>query len=96
MQNMLIFYSLLLIQIYWITFYVGSLTGGSDQSSNGPVTSCAHKKFLLEILQHGDMSAQLFIYWGTTVATCISDVSRVVATEKNHSSDRWLPSSSRC
>jgi hypothetical protein len=47
---MLFFYSPLLIQIYWITYYVGSLTGGSDQSSNGPVTSYAHRIFWLEIL----------------------------------------------
>jgi hypothetical protein len=30
---MLFFYSPLLIQIYWITCYVGSLTSGSDHSS---------------------------------------------------------------
>jgi hypothetical protein len=28
MQNMLFFYSKLLIQLYWITYYVGSLTAG--------------------------------------------------------------------
>jgi hypothetical protein len=50
MQNMLIFYSPLLIQIYWITYYVGSLAGGFDQSSNGLVTSCAHENILWEIL----------------------------------------------
>jgi hypothetical protein len=38
---------------------------------------------------------QLFIYRGTTVATGIGDVSRAIAT-KNHSSDRRLPSSTRC
>jgi hypothetical protein len=42
MDNMLFFYSLLLIQIYWITCYVGSLTSGSDHSNHGWVTSCAH------------------------------------------------------
>jgi hypothetical protein len=72
------FYSLLLIQIYWITYYVGSLTGGSDQSSNGSVTSCAHKFFCHEFWQHGNVSTQQFIYRGTTVATDISDVSRPV------------------
>jgi hypothetical protein len=45
MQNMLFFYSPLLIQIYWIIYYVGSLTDGSDQSTNGPVTSCAQEIF---------------------------------------------------
>jgi hypothetical protein len=50
MQNMLFFYSPLLIQIYWITYCAGLLTGGSDQSSNGPVTSCAHENFWREIL----------------------------------------------
>jgi hypothetical protein len=38
---------------------------------------------------------QRFIYRGTTIATGISDVIRVVATE-NHSSDGPLPSSDRC
>jgi hypothetical protein len=38
---------------------------------------------------------QWFIYVGTTVATCISDAIRAVAT-KNHSSDRPLSSSDRC
>jgi hypothetical protein len=33
-------YSPLLIQIYWITCYVGSLTSGSDHSSNEQMTSC--------------------------------------------------------
>jgi hypothetical protein len=47
---MLFFYSPLLIQIYRITYYVGSLTGGSDQSSNMQVTSCAHENFWRESL----------------------------------------------
>jgi hypothetical protein len=41
MYNILIFYSKLLIQLYWITYYVGSLTGGSYHSSHGPVRSHA-------------------------------------------------------
>jgi hypothetical protein len=40
-------------------------------------------------------TAQRFIYRGTTVATSIGDVSRAIATE-NHSSNGWLPSSTRC
>jgi hypothetical protein len=40
-QNMLFFYSKLLIQLYWITYYVGSLTGGSYHNSHGLVTSSA-------------------------------------------------------
>jgi hypothetical protein len=40
-------------------------------------------------------TAQQFIYRGTTVATSISDVIGVVATE-NHSSDGPLPSSDPC
>jgi hypothetical protein len=39
-ENMLFFYSPLLIQIYWITYYVASLTCGSNHSSSGTVTSC--------------------------------------------------------
>jgi hypothetical protein len=41
MYNILIFYSKLLIQLYWITYYVGSLTGGSYHSSHVPVLSHA-------------------------------------------------------
>jgi hypothetical protein len=40
-------------------------------------------------------TAQWFIYRGTIVATGISDIIGVVATE-NHSSDGPLPSSDRC
>jgi hypothetical protein len=40
-------------------------------------------------------AAQWFIYMGTTVATGISDIIRVIATE-NHSSDGLLRSSDRC
>jgi hypothetical protein len=42
MQNMLFFYSPLLIQLYWITCYIGLLTGRSDHSSNGLVMSLAY------------------------------------------------------
>jgi hypothetical protein len=40
-------------------------------------------------------AAQWFIYWGTTVATVIGDVSRAIAAE-NYSSDGCLPSSAHC
>jgi hypothetical protein len=49
MQNMLFFYSPLLIQIYWITYYNGSLTGGSNQSNNRSVMLFAHENFWWEI-----------------------------------------------
>jgi hypothetical protein len=41
MQNLLFFYFPLLIQLYWITYYVGNLTCGSDHRSNGLVMSSA-------------------------------------------------------
>jgi hypothetical protein len=37
----------------------------------------------------------LFIYRRITVATCIGDIRRVVATE-NHSRNGWQPSSTHC
>jgi hypothetical protein len=40
-------------------------------------------------------ATQRFVYRGTTVATCISDIIGAVATE-NHSSDGPLPSSCHC
>jgi hypothetical protein len=40
-------------------------------------------------------AVQRFIYRGTTIATVISDIIRVVANE-NHSSDGLLPSSDHC
>jgi hypothetical protein len=49
-----IFYSPQLIQIYWITYYVGSLTCGSDQSSNGLVTSQARFQCDLSSNGHSD------------------------------------------
>jgi hypothetical protein len=46
MQNMF-FDSSLLIQIYWITYYVGSLIGELDHSSNNLVMSSACCYFYL-------------------------------------------------
>jgi hypothetical protein len=54
MQNMLFFYSPLLIHIYWINCYVGSLTCGSDHSSNGRLTSCARFQCDLSSNRHSD------------------------------------------
>jgi hypothetical protein len=54
MQNMLFFYSPLLIQLYWITYYVESLIGGSDHSSNGLVMSLARCYYYLSSNGHGD------------------------------------------
>jgi hypothetical protein len=54
MHNMLFFYSPLLIQIYWITYYIGSLAGGFDHSSNGLVTSSAHCYWAISSNGHGD------------------------------------------
>jgi hypothetical protein len=54
MQNMLFFYSKLLIQLYWITYYVGSLTGGSDHNSNMLMMSLARCYCYLSSNRHGD------------------------------------------
>jgi hypothetical protein len=54
MQNMLFFYSKLLIQLYWITYYVGLLTGGSDHNSNGFVTLSVCCYYYLSTNRHGD------------------------------------------
>jgi hypothetical protein len=51
---MLFFYSPLLIQIYWINYYVGSLTCGSDHSSNRRLTSCACFQCDLSSNRHND------------------------------------------
>jgi hypothetical protein len=48
------FYSKLLIQLYWITYYVESLTGGSYHNSNGPVTLSAHCYYDLSSNGRGD------------------------------------------
>jgi hypothetical protein len=40
-------------------------------------------------------AAQWFIYWGTTLATGMDDVSGPATTE-DHSSDRWLTPSACC
>jgi hypothetical protein len=49
-----VFYCPLLIQIYWITYYFGSPIGGSDQSSNEPMTSCVYCYCDLSSNRHGD------------------------------------------
>jgi hypothetical protein len=54
MQNMLFFYSTLLIQLYWITYYVGLLTGGLYHSSHGPMRSRARCYCDLSSNGHGD------------------------------------------
>jgi hypothetical protein len=48
------FYSPLLIQIYWINCYVGSLACGSDHSSNGRLASCARFQCDLSSNRHCD------------------------------------------
>jgi hypothetical protein len=54
MQNMLFFYYKQLIQLYWITYYVGSLTDGSYHSSHGPIRSRAHFYYNLSSNGRGD------------------------------------------
>jgi hypothetical protein len=68
MQNLCFFYSPLLIQIYWITHYVVLVTGGSDQSSNKPVTSCAHENYRWEILAAWQCEHTIVYYRGITIA----------------------------
>jgi hypothetical protein len=54
MQNMLFFYSKLLIQLYYNAYYVESLTGGLYHSSHGPMMSRACCYCDLSSNGHGD------------------------------------------
>jgi hypothetical protein len=54
MQNLLFFYFKLLIHLYWISNYIGSLTGGSDHNSNGPVMSSTRCYCDISSIGHGD------------------------------------------
>jgi hypothetical protein len=63
MQHMLFFYSSLLIQIYWITCYLVSLTSGSDHSSNGQMMSCACCYY--DLNSNGQSSTSIYIYTHT-------------------------------